>query len=84
MSIPVTMTVDPHGPGWAGYAAGERAGIIASGERMYTRPSVVRFGTMRELTLGGSAANYDFGNANNNSCNTKAQYCWQPVPNARS
>ena len=51
---------------------------------MYTRPTVKRFGTMRELTLGGSAANYDFGNANNNSCNTKAQYCWQPVPNHRS
>jgi hypothetical protein len=51
---------------------------------MYTRPTVQRFGTLRELTLGGSAANYDFGNANNSTCNTSSQYCWVPVPNPRS
>ena len=51
---------------------------------MYTRPTVKRFGTMRELTLGGSSANYDFGNATNNTCDTKAEYCWQPIPNHRS
>ena len=52
---------------------------------MYNRPSVQRFGTLRELTLGGSAANYDLGNANNsNSCDSHAQYCWVPVPNPRS
>jgi hypothetical protein len=51
---------------------------------MYSRPSVQRFGTLRELTLGGSAANYDLGNANNSTCDTHAQYCWTPIPNARS
>ena len=51
---------------------------------MYTRPTVKRFGTMRELTLGGSATNYDFGNASNNSCDKSAPNCWAPIPNARS
>lgn len=51
---------------------------------MYTRPTVQRFGTLRELTLGGSAANYDFANLNNNTCNTSSPYCWQPIPNPRS
>ena len=37
---------------------------------MYTRPTLVRFGTLRELTLGGSSANYDFANASNNTCTT--------------
>lgn len=48
---------------------------------MYDRPTLQRFGTLRELTLGGSAANYDFGNANNNSCDPNAQFCWAPIPN---
>jgi hypothetical protein len=51
---------------------------------MYTRPTLQRFGTLRELTLGGSAANYDFGNANNNTCNRSAPNCWVPIPNPRS
>jgi hypothetical protein len=51
---------------------------------MYNRPTVQRFGTLRELTLGGTSANYDFGNANNNSCNTASPVCWAPIPNARS
>ena len=51
---------------------------------MYSRPSVQRFGTLRELTLGGSAANYDFGNANNTTCDTTQPNCWAPIPNPRS
>jgi len=51
---------------------------------MYSRPTVQRFGTLRELTLGGAASNYDLGNANNNTCSRAAQYCWVPVPNPRS
>jgi hypothetical protein len=51
---------------------------------MYTRPTVTRFGSLRELTLGGSAANYDFANLNNNTCNTTSPYCWAPIPNPRS
>ena len=51
---------------------------------MYNRPTVVRFGTLRELTLGGTSSNYDFGNANNNTCNKSLPLCWAPIPNARS
>jgi hypothetical protein len=51
---------------------------------MYNRPTVQRFGTLRELTLGGTSANYDFANLNNNTCNTSSPYCWQPIPNPRS
>jgi hypothetical protein len=51
---------------------------------MYSRPTVQRFGTMRELTLGGTSANYDFANANNITCNTALPVCWVPIPNARS
>jgi hypothetical protein len=51
---------------------------------MYTRPTVQRFGTLRELTLGGSAANYDFANLSNNTCNTSSPDCFIPVPNPRS
>lgn len=51
---------------------------------MYSRPTIQRFGSLRELTLGGSAANYDFGNANNTTCDPNAPDCWMPVPNPRS
>jgi len=51
---------------------------------MYSRPSVQRFGTLRELTLGGSAANYDLGNANNTTCSVRAPFCLAPIPNPRS
>jgi hypothetical protein len=51
---------------------------------VYTRPTLERFGTLRELTLGGSAANYDFANASNNTCDRTAPQCWVPVPNPRS
>jgi hypothetical protein len=51
---------------------------------MYNRPTVQRFGTLRELTLGGSTNNYDLGNANNNTCNPSAPACYIPVPNPRS
>jgi hypothetical protein len=51
---------------------------------MYSRPSVQRFGTLRELTLGGSAANYDVGNANNTSCGHQTPFCLGPIPNHRS
>ena len=51
---------------------------------MYTRPSLERFGSLRELTLGGSAANYDFGNATNGTCDTSTPTCWVPIPNTRS
>ena len=47
-------------------------------------PRSVAFGTLRELTLGGSAANYDFGNANNNSCDTSKPNCWAPDPERRA
>jgi hypothetical protein len=49
---------------------------------MYNRPTVQRFGTLRELTLGGASHNYDVGNANANTCNTHAMFC--SIPNARS
>ena len=51
---------------------------------MYTRPTMHRFGTLRELTLGGSSVNYDFGNANNNTCDPNSAQCWVPIPNPRS
>jgi hypothetical protein len=51
---------------------------------VYTRPTLVRFGTLRELTLGGSSANYDFANASNNTCDRTAPECWVPIPNPRS
>jgi hypothetical protein len=51
---------------------------------MYVRPTIERFGTLRELTLGGTAANYDFGNANNSTCNPNSPACWMPIPNPRS
>ena len=51
---------------------------------MYNRPTVQRFGTLRELTLGGTSANYDFANLNNSTCNTKSPMCWAPIPNPRS
>jgi hypothetical protein len=54
------------------------------GATKYTRPTLQTFGTLRELTLGGSAANYDFGNANNTTCNRSAPNCWVPIPNPRS
>ena len=77
-------TVDPYGPGWAGFGIGDAADATARGGNMYTRPTVKRFGTMRELTLGGSASNYDFGNASNNSCDRSQPNCWAPIPNSRS
>ena len=51
---------------------------------MYTRPTVQRFGTMRELTLGGTSANFDLGNAANNSCDPTDPNCYVPIPNPRS
>jgi hypothetical protein len=51
---------------------------------MYTRPTVQRFGTLRELTLGGTSANYDFAQAANSTCNLSAPECFVPVPNPRS
>ena len=51
---------------------------------MYTRPTVQRFGTLRELTLGGTAANFDFAQAANSTCNLAAPECFVPVPNPRS
>ena len=51
---------------------------------MYNRPTIQRFGSLRELTLGGSAANYDFGNANNSTCDPNSPQCWAPIPNPRS
>ncbi|MEO8561879.1 MAG: lasso RiPP family leader peptide-containing protein [bacterium] len=51
---------------------------------MYSRPQVQRFGSLRELTQGGSSANYDFANLNNSTCNTSSPLCWAPIPNPRS
>jgi hypothetical protein len=51
---------------------------------MYTRPTVQRFGTLRELTLGGTSANYDFANLNNSTCSTATPNCYFPIPNPRS
>lgn len=51
---------------------------------MYTRPTVQRFGTLRELTLGGTAANFDFAQAANSTCNLSAPECFVPIPNPRS
>ena len=51
---------------------------------MYTRPTVTRFGTLRELTRGGSSTNYDFCDAANSTCDPTQPNCWVPIPNARS
>ena len=51
---------------------------------MYSRPSVQRFGTLRELTLGGSTANYDVGQASNATCGAQTPFCLGPIPNHRS
>jgi len=57
---------------------------MCSEEHMYTRPTVTRFGTLRELTRGGSSTNYDFCDAANNTCDPTQPNCWVPVPNPRS
>jgi len=51
---------------------------------MYSRPQVQRFGSLRELTQGGSSANYDFASLSNSTCNTASPQCWAPIPNPRS
>jgi len=39
---------------------------------MYSRPQVQRFGSLRELTQGGSSANYDFASLSNSTCDPSA------------
>jgi hypothetical protein len=71
----------PHGPGWAAIVPNDRR---QQPRAMYIRPTLRRFGTLRELTQGGSAANYDFGNASSSTCDIGRQNCWAPIPNSRS
>ena len=52
-----------------------------SGEKMYKKPKLERFGTFRELTLSGTQNYFDMAGIQNNdsdSCDP-TKTCWKPI-----